>query len=34
VVHPGDFDELAAGDAGGGRLVRLDQRREVEVADE
>jgi len=34
VIHPGDDDELAAGDAGGGGLVRLDQRRVVEVADE
>jgi hypothetical protein len=34
VVHPRDEDELAAGDAGGGGLVRLDQRREVGVADQ
>ena len=34
VVHARDKDELAAGDAGGGSLVRLDQRREVGVTDE
>jgi hypothetical protein len=34
VVHAGDEDELAAGDAGGGGLVRLDQGREVRVADQ
>jgi hypothetical protein len=34
VVHARDEDELAAGDAGRGRLVRLDQRREVGVADQ
>jgi hypothetical protein len=33
VVHARDEDELAAGDAGGGGLVGLDQRREVGVAD-
>jgi hypothetical protein len=33
VVHARDEDELAAGYPGGGGLVRLDQRREVGIAD-
>jgi hypothetical protein len=34
VVHARDEDELAAGYAGRGGLVRIDQRREVGVADQ